>query len=160
MSVLHSYSYCRCSSPLCCMNQTCKNHMTISFTRTFPLFICHLSFFVRKATGLRASCIWNQTKGKAGKYIWKRNNIAKAGPYSHTGPKITLLIIQLQARVHSQFTALLYPALGISMCAHKYWAVRWKRGPLHSPMGVLTLNAWVTDYFLTSWTSALYKEEP
>ena len=46
------------------------------------------------------------------------------------------------------------------MCVHKYWTVRWKRGLLHSGMGVLTLNAWVTDYFLTSWTSTLYKEEP
>lgn len=46
----------------------------------------------------------------------------------------------------------------ISMCVHKYWAVRWKRGPLHSGMGVPTLNAWVTD--LSSSTSTLYKEEP
>lgn len=56
-------------------------------------------------------------KGEAGK---KKNNTAKVEPYSHTGPKITLLIIQLQARVHSQFTAPPYPAQGISMCAHKY----------------------------------------
>lgn len=116
MSVPYSHSYCQYSSPpLCCVNQTCKNYMTNSFTRKFPLFICHLSRFVQKkrfqATGLRALCIWNQMKGEAGKSEKNKKNKKttiqqNAEPYSHTGPKITILIIQLQARVHSQFTAL------------------------------------------------------
>lgn len=162
MSAVPSYSYCQYSSPLCRMNQTCKNHMTNSFTRKFPLFICHLSCFVQKCFkqlvwGRLVSEIKWRVKPANKCEREKKKNAANAEPYSHTGPKITLLIIQLQARVHSQFTALPYPAQGISMCVHKYWAVRWKRGPLHSGMGVLTLNAWVTDYFLSSWTSTLHK---
>lgn len=112
------------------------------------------------SAGLGASCIWNQMKGEPANKFEKRNNAANANPCSHSGVKITLLIIQLQARVHSRFTSPPYPAPGISVCVHKYWAVRWKRAPLHSGMGVPTLNAWVTDYFLTSWTSTLWKEEP
>lgn len=112
------------------------------------------------SAGLGASCIWNQMKGEPANKSEKRNNAANTNPCSHSGVKITLLIIQLQARVHSRFTSPPYPAPGISVCVHKYWAVRWKRAPLHSGMGVPTLNAWVTDYFLTSWTSTLWKEEP
>lgn len=48
MSMLHSYSRCQRSSPLCCVIQMCKNYMTNSFTRKFPLFICHLSCFVQQ----------------------------------------------------------------------------------------------------------------
>lgn len=48
MRTLHSYSYCLCSSPLCCVTQTCKNYMTNSFNRKFPLFIRHLSCFVQQ----------------------------------------------------------------------------------------------------------------
>lgn len=163
MSMLHSYSFWRYSSPLCCATQTYKNHMTNSFTRKFPLFMCHLSCFVQK-------CFKQPVWGRLVSGIkWRvklenkseRNNTVNAEPYSHTGPpKTTLLITQLQVRVPSQFTAPPNPAQGISMCVHKYWAVRWKRGPLHSEMGALTLNAWVTDYFLSSWTSTLYKENP
>lgn len=112
------------------------------------------------SAALGASCIWNEMKGEPANKFEKRNNAANANPCSHSGVKITLLIIQLQARVHSRFTSPPYPAPGISVCVHKYWAVRWKRAPLHSGMGVPTLNAWVTDYFLTSWTSTLWKEEP
>lgn len=162
MSVPHSHSHCHYSSPLCGVNQTCKNYMTNSFARKLPLFICHLSCFVQNCF---KQLVWGRLVSEI---KWgvkpanksERNNSANAEPYSHTGPKITLLIIQLQARVHSQFTAPPYPAQGISMCVHKYWAVRWKRAPLHSGMGVPTLNAWVTDYFLTNWTSTHYKEEP
>lgn len=163
MSMLHSYSFWRYSSPLCCANQTYKNHMTNSFTRKFPLFMCHLSCFVRKCF---KQPVWGRLVSGI-KWRVKLANKSEKKQYSkcwtlfpHWPPKIMLLITQLQVRVHSQFTAPPYPAQGISMCVHKYWAVRWKRGPLHSEMGALTLNAWVTDYFLSSWTSALYKEEP
>lgn len=163
MSVLHSYSYCRYSSPfVLCESNMQKSHdkfiyQKIPFIHLSLVLLCAKKCFKQLVWGRLVSEIkWRAKPANKS----ERDNIANAEPYSHTGPKITLLIIQLQARVHSQFTAPLYPAQGIWMCVHKYWAVRWKRGPLHSGMGVLTLNAWVTDYFLTSWTSALHKEEP
>lgn len=61
-----------------------------------------------------------EAANKSEKKRKEKNNTANADPYSHTGAKITLLIIQLQARVHSQFTGPPYPAQGISMCVHKY----------------------------------------
>lgn len=137
--------------------------MTNSFTRKFPLFVCHLSCFVQQCF---KQLVWGRlvsewrVKQQINLKQKKQNNTANADPCSHSGVKITPLIVQLQARVHSQFTAPPYPEQGISVCVHKYWAIRWKRAPLHSGMGVPTLNAWVTDYFLTSWTSTLYKEEP
>lgn len=170
MSVPYSHSYCQYSSPpLCCVNQTCKNYMTNSFTRKFPLFICHLSRFVQKkrfqATGLRALCIWNQMKGEAGKSEknkkkQKNNNTTKCRTLFPHWAKNNYPYHSAASEGAQSVYSPPYPAQGISVCVHKYWAVRWKRVPLHSGMGVPTLNAWVTDYFLTSWTSTLYKEEP
>lgn len=164
MSVPHvSHSYRQHSSPLCSVNQKCKKlhdkfiYQKIPFIRLSLVLLCATMF---QATGLGASRIWMKGKAANKSETKKQNNTANADPCSHSGVKITPLIVQLQARVHSQFTAPPYPEQGISVCVHKYWAVRWKRAPLHSGMGVPTLNAWVTDYFLTSWTSTLYKEEP
>lgn len=139
-----------------------KSHDKFIYQKISLLFICHLSPLCAKSVSsnwFRGRLVSEIKWGVKPANKSERDN-TNTEPYSHSGPKITLLIIQLQARVHSQFAAPPYPAQGISMCVHKYWAVRWKRGPLHSGMGVLTLNAWVTDYFLTSWTSTLYKEEP
>lgn len=167
MSALHSYSYCQYSSAfVLCESNKQKSHDKFIYQK-IPFY----SSVTCLALCKKKKC-FEQNWFEGVLYLksnegWSRqinlketiHTPANAEPYSHTGPKITLLIIQLQARVHSQFTAPPYPAQGISMCVHKYWAVRWKRGPLHSGMGVLTLNAWVTDYFLTSWTSTQTQRE-
>lgn len=150
MSVLHSYSYWRYSSPLCHMNQTCKkkkSHDRLIYQK-IPLIRPSLCQKIIQATGLRAA----EIKWRLKQINLKETNSARAQACSHTGLKITPVIIQLQVRVHSQFNVSPFPVQGISMCVHKYWVIRWTRGPLHSGIGVLTLNAWVTDYFLTSWT--------
>lgn len=83
MSVLRSHSYCKYSSPLCCAKQTCKNYMTNSFTRKFPLFICHLSCFVKK--NVSSNWFWGRPVSEI---KWRvkpankseQNNTANAAP--------------------------------------------------------------------------------
>lgn len=97
--------------PLCCVNQTCekknkkkKNYMTNSFTGKTPFyFICHLSCFVPQCFKqlvwgrLLSEIKWRVKQHMILRREEKKNNTANADPYSHTGAKITFLIIQLRA---------------------------------------------------------------
>lgn len=133
--------------------------MTNSFTGKTPFyFICHLSCFVPQCF---KQLVWgrllSEIKWRVKQHMILRREEKKKKQYSkrtalfpHWSENNFPYHSTASWRVHSQFAAPPYPAQGISMCVHKYWAVRWKRVPLHSWMGVPALNAWVTDYFLTS----------
>ena len=120
--------------------------------------VTYLALCKKKVSSSWFESIWNQMRGWNRQIKPERNNTAIAEAYSHTGLKITLLIIQLQAR---ESTVSLQPL----RTQHRvFQCVFTKTEPSDEREGRSTQgwesSRWMHEWlitFLTSWTSTLYK---
>lgn len=133
--------------------------MTNSFNRKIPFIhpslavsLCARS--VSSWTGSRASCMRNQMRGEAGEIKSYQETVRSknAEPYSHTGPKIPLLIIQLQARGAQS----VYCTGCFNVCS-QILSRQMKERAAALRDGSPRAECMSTDYFLTSCTSALHE---